>query len=320
MTRRRRFSSHLAAVFTRFLALKRATGRAYHSEESHLLRFDEFVRRHASAARLDRATMHAFLSSLKHLSARARDNVVGVVWPALEYARTHGGAVEVLPAKPARSPVWNRQRAPRILSDDELAALVSSSRSLPARRGRQPATYATLFGLLAATGLRIGEALALDVQDLDLANGVLHVRHGKFDKARDLPIRPSTAQALRRYLDDPARVVGTGPDAPVFVSNQRRRLSYPGALVAFRQACRSAPLDPSPRLHDLRHTFAVRRVLAWYATGDDVNAWLPALSAYLGHTSVEHTRLYLRANGLLLEQAALRFDALTRYLDRGVLR
>lgn len=320
MMRRRRFSSHLAAAFARFVALKRATGRAYRSEETFLLRFDEFVRAHAAAPPLGRDTMHTFLSSLKHLSGRARDNVLGVVWPALAYARVHGEAVDVPPARPSRTPAWNRRRAPTILSHDDLASLVSSARSLPACCGRQPSTYATLFGLMAATGMRIGEALALDVRDLDLANYVVNVRRGKFGKARDLPVRPSTVQALRCHLDDPARTVGCEPDVPVFVSNRRRRLSYPGAIVAFRQACRTAELKPLPRLHDLRHTFAVRRVLAWYTAGDDVNAWLPALSTYLGHTSVEHTRLYLRANGLLFEQAALRFDALAHDLDRGVLR
>lgn len=320
MTRRPRFSSHLAAAFSRFVALKRATGRAYGSEERLLRRFDEFVCTHATTPPLTRDAMHRFLSSLNHLSGRARDNFVDVVWSAVAYARAHGEAVEPAPARPSRTPAWNRQRAPRIFSEEELLALVSAARALPARCGRQPSTYATLFGLLAATGLRIGEALALDVHDLDLANGVLHVQRGKFDKARDLPIRTSTVEALRRHLHDPGRVVGSVPDVPVFVSSRRRRLSYLGALAAFGQACRAAALEPRPRLHDLRHTFAVHRVLAWYAAGDDVSAWLPALSTYLGHTSVEHTRLYLQANGLLLEQAARRFDALADHLDQGVRR
>jgi integrase len=320
MTRRRRFSSHLAAAFARFVALKRATGRAYRSEESHLLRFDEFVRKNAAGPPLGRDAMRAFLSSLNHLSGRARDNVLGVVWPALEYARAHGEAVDAPPSRPPRTGAWSRRRAPRILSHDDIASLLSSARALPARCGRQPSTYATLFGLLAVTGMRIGEALALDVHDLDLANGIVSIRHGKFGKARDLPLRSSTVQQLRCHLDDPARTVGRRPHVPVFVSNQRRRLGYAGAMVAFHQACRAARLEPLPRLHDLRHTFAVRRVIAWYAAGDDVNGWLPALSSYLGHTSVEHTRLYLRAHGMLFEQAARRFDALANRLDPDVLR
>lgn len=320
MTRHRRFSSHLAAAFTRFLALKRATGRAYRSEENYLLRFDGFVRAHAAAPPLRRDTMHAFLSSLNHLTGRVRDNFVGVVWQALEYARTHGEVVEALPARPAPAPLGSRLRAPRILSHDEIALLVSSARSLPVRRDQQPSTYGTLFGLLAVTGMRIGEALALDVGDVDLANGMVSVRRGKFGKPRELPVQTSTVLRLQRHVDDPARTVGRGPGIPFFVSSIRRRLGYASAMIAFHDACRLARFDSLTRLHDLRHTFAVQRVLAWYAAGDDVNAWLPALSTYLGHTSVEHTRIYLRSNGLLLEQAALRFDALADYLDRNVPR
>jgi integrase len=102
------------------------------------------------------------------------------------------------------------------------------------------------------------------------------------------------------------------------VSNRRRRLSYPGAAQAFRQSSHAADLEPLPRLHDLRHTFAVQRVVGWYAAGQDVNAWLPALSTYLGHVSIENTRLYLRANGLLFEEAAARFELRTCGLDLEV--
>jgi integrase len=318
MRRHRRFASHLAETFTGFLALKRATGRAYRGEENYLLRFDEFVRKHAAAPPLGRHTMRAFLASLEHLSGRVGDNFVGVVWQALEYARAHGAGVDALPARPSRSPPWSRCRAPRILSHAEIAALVSVARSRRVRRDRQATTYATLFGLLAVTGMRISEALALDVVDVDLAGGIVHVRHGKFGKARDLPVRPSTVLELQRHLNDPARTVGRGPDVPVFVSRVRRRLGYASAIREFHHACRRAGFGSLTRIHDLRHSFAVQRVLAWYAAGDDVNAWLPALSTYLGHISVEHTRLYLRSNGLLLEQAALRFDALTVELDRDV--
>jgi len=300
------------------VALKRATGALYHTEEAHLFRFDQYVRTHAAQPPLGRDAMHAFLASLAHLSARGRDNVLGVVWPALEYARCHGAAVAELPARPARVPCWTRTRAARILSNDEIRSLLAAARTLPARCGRQPSTYATLFGLLAVTGMRIGEALALDVQDLDLAGQVVFIRHGKFAKARDVALRPSTVEELRRHLHAPVRTIGRGPDLPVFVSSQRRRLGYAGAARAFHQACLAAHLEPLPRPHDLRHTFAVQRVLAWYAAGDDVNAWLPALSTYLGHASVENTRLYLRQNGLLLEQAALRFEGFAHGYESAV--
>lgn len=164
--------------------------------------------------------------------------------------------------------------------------------------------------------MRIGEARALDVGDIDLRQHLLTIRSGKFGKARVLALRSSTTEALRRYLHDARRSLDDGTATPVFVSSLGRRLSHPAALRAFRQACSAARIAaPPPRLHDLRHSFAVQCVIGWYADGRDVNAWLPALSTYLGHISVENTRLYLRANGLLLEQAAARFEAATTALD-----
>jgi integrase len=172
----------------------------------------------------------------------------------------------------------------------------------------RPATTATLLGLLYTTGLRIGEALALDVGDLDCGNRILTVRKGKFGKSRALPLRESTVEALARYVHHPLRPVGTDASAPLFVSCRRRRLSYPAVSTALCKACLAAGISkPLPRPHDFRHTFAVGRVEAWYTEGRDVNALLPTLSTYLGHVSVENTRLYLIANGTLLEQAAARF-------------
>jgi integrase len=165
--------------------------------------------------------------------------------------------------------------------------------------------------------MRIGEALALDVGDLDFRDRLLTVRRGKFGKTRILPLRPSTIAALDRYLRHPKRPMGIAASSPIFVSCRRRRLSHPAAAAclseAFLAAGIIAPRPPSP--HDLRHAFAVHRVAAWYAEGRDVNTLLPALSTYLGHVSVENTRIYLRENGLILEQAAARFEAHTTTLD-----
>jgi integrase len=175
---------------------------------------------------------------------------------------------------------------------------------------------ATLLGLLYTTGIRIGEALALDVGDLDRRDRILTVRKGKFGKSRVLPLRDSVVEALACYVGHPLRPVGTDAVAPIFISGRRRRLSYPAARSAIRTACIQAGIDdPQPRMHDFRHTFAVSRVARWYAQGRDVNALLPALSTYLGHVAVENTRLYLTANSALLEQAAQRFAHHTSALD-----
>ena len=164
--------------------------------------------------------------------------------------------------------------------------------------------------------MRIGEALALNIGDLDCRDRILTVRRGKFGKSRVLPLRDSTFEALLHYVNDPLRPVGRDASAPFFVSGRRRRLSHPTVQTAIQKACIAAGVPkPLPRPHDFRHTFAVNRVATWYAERRNVNALLPALSTYLGHVSVENTRLYLTANGALLEQAAARFAHKTSALD-----
>lgn len=314
MTQPRPLTSWLAPHFENFVALRQASGVGYVSQRKLLVRFDRYVGTHAPQPPLCSETLLGYLASLEQLSARARDNVVAVVWPALAHARRHGAHIEALlarPSKPAER-YW-RQRQPRILSVEEVASILQAAHRLAPGVGLRTAT---LFGLLYTTGIRIGEALALDVEDLDRQDQILTIRSGKFGKSRALPLRKSTAEALVRYMEHPLRAMDTEASDPIFVSPRRRRLSASAARSGIRRACLAAEIpEPLPRPHDLRHTFAVSRVLAWYEKGRDVNALLPALSTYLGHSCVEHTRLYLVANGALLEQASVRFAHHAKALD-----
>jgi integrase len=316
MTQTRLFTSWLRPHFERFVALKRASGLIYKSQRNLLLAFDRYVGQHFPEAPLLQEHLIQYVASLERLSPRGRDNVVGVVWPALTHAHRHGAFVEQPPARPARPSRYWRWRPPRIVSATEVGNILAAARQLPPERSLRPATTATLLGLLYTTGVRIGEALALDVGDLDRRDRILTVRKGKFGKSRALPLRESVAEALACYVDHPLRPVGTDEAAPIFISGRRRRLSYSAALAAARTACIQAGIaDSQPRMHDFRHTFAISRVARWQAQGRDVDALLPALSTYLGHVSVENTRLYLTANGVLLEQAAVRFADSTSALD-----
>lgn len=316
MTGLRAFTSWLAPYFERFVELRRASGASYISQRNLLLAFDHHVGRYAPEPPLLRETLIQYLASLDRLSPRGWDNVVGVVWPAVAYALRHDAAGDALPARPPSPSAYWRQRQPRIVSGKEAFRLLAAARELPPVNGLRPATTATLLGLLYTTGIRVGEALALDVGDLDCHDRILTVRLGKFGKSRALPLRESTVEALVSYLHHPLRRVSTQASAPIFVSSRRRRLSDPTVRPAIRQACFAAAISkPWPRPHDFRHTFAVSRVAAWYAEGRNVDALLPILSTYLGHVSVENTRLYLTANGILLEHAAARFALSTRALD-----
>jgi integrase/recombinase XerD len=314
--RPRTFTSWLALHFASFVALKRASGAGYESQERQLLAFDRYVARNSPEPPLLRQALVEYLTSHDHLSPRSRENLVGAVWPALAYAINHGAQVELLPARPPKPPRYWREKQPRILSISEVRSVLAAARQLPPVEGLRPATTATLIGLLYTTGLRIGEALALDISDFDLHERILTVRRGKFGKSRAIPLRESTGQALARYIGHPRRPLRRHAAAPIFVSCRRRRLSQPAAWKSVRTACQAAGLsEPLPRLHDFRHSFAVRLVTGWYSQGRDVNSLLPALSTYLGHISVENTRTYLVANGVLLQQAAKLFADRTKALD-----
>jgi integrase len=172
-----------------------------------------------------------------------------------------------------------------------------------------------LIGLLYATGLRIGEALNLTMRDIDLKRRVIEVREGKFRKSRYVPIACSTAKHLATYLSQRSRAgFPTTPTAPVFLTILGTRHGHPGFTTLYLELLRESGLrgpkgQPGPRIHDLRHTFAVNRLLAWYRQGANLAAKLPLLSTYMGHTTVSGTELYLHATAQLLESANQRFHA-----------
>lgn len=214
-------------------------------------------------------------------------------------------APELLPQRPRRA-------SPYLYSDAEIAALIAATSTLstPLRR----ATFATLLGLLAVTGIRVGEAIALDRGDVDLASDRLVVRYGKFGKTRELALHPTTAQALRRYQrlrDRSAPATGT---AALFVSLAGTRLRYCNVHHTFQRLVRLAGLTPRssscrPRIHDLRHSFAVRSMLDAYAAGQDGQTRLTLLSTWLGHVHPGSTYWYLSASPELMTVAAQRLDA-----------
>jgi integrase/recombinase XerD len=213
-------------------------------------------------------------------------------------------AAGLLPQRPHRA-------SPYLYSDEEIAALIAATSTLstPLRQ----ATFATLIGLLAVTGMRVGEVIAADRGDVDLTTGRLTVRFGKFGKARELALHPSTTEALRRYQrlrDRLAPVTGT---AALFVSLAGTRLIYCNVHHAFHRLVRLAGLTPRssscrPRIHDLRHSYAVRSMLDAYAAGEDGQARLTLLSTWLGHVHPASTYWYLSASPELMAIAGQRLE------------
>jgi integrase len=165
-----------------------------------------------------------------------------------------------------------------------------------------------LIGLLYCTGLRISEALNLTLGDIDAQRSTLHVAKGKFGKQRLVPMSPSTLMALSDYLTVRGRHAGTGSSSPLFISAYDKALIYCQAYDAFCRLCRHCGLGgkPLPRLHDLRHNYACRRLALWRQEGKDINALLPVLATAMGHVNIFHTQTYLHIEPSELHDAAAR--------------
>ncbi len=207
-------------------------------------------------------------------------------------------------------PHRQRWRKPFIYTPAEIQAMTGQARSIqPPLRA---ATYDTLIGLLASSGLRIGEAIKLDRSDVDWTGGVLLIRESKFGKSRLVPLHTSTIGALSDHARLRDELQPRPKESSFFVSGTRHRLSYAVVSQTFRKLVDNARVGtdaPSPpRLHDLRHTFAVRTLLSWYRSGEDVQARMPSLSTYLGHREPASTYWYLSAAPELLALAAARQD------------
>ncbi len=207
---------------------------------------------------------------------------------------------------------YRRERpTPYLYSQADIAALLAAAGTL--RPSQRAATYQTLFGLLAVTGMRVGEAIGLDRDDVDLEIALVTIRQTKFNKSRQLPLHPSTVTALCGYASQRDQLCNR-PKAPsFFVSTVGTRLIDTLVRSVFARLVGRVGLEPRsgsgrPRVHDLRHSFAVATLLDWYRDGVDVAARMPLLSAYLGHTSPASTYWYLQAAPELLGLAAQRLE------------
>ena len=203
--------------------------------------------------------------------------------------------------------------APYIYSRDEIKRLIAATAGRERCNLSSP-TCRTLLLLLYGTGLRISEALHLDLADVDLDAGILHIRESKFYKTRLVPTGADLTRILVHYRAERDPQFPATPDAPFLLTQRGQRLSRAGAENAFKQIRERAGVrrDKSaryqPRLHDVRHAFAVNRLISWYREGSDVQRLLPQLATYLGHVHIAATQHYLTMTPELLREASLRFE------------
>ena len=303
-----KFHSCLATQIQNFISLRQLSGTDYHSQAQMLGYFDRFlVEEKVSEPRVTPQITEDYQKTLSHLTPRSQSNRFSVVRQLCEYlSRTDplGHVPESLrriPSQPAHQPY--------IYSEAEIRALLANASRLPPPSALRPQTYRTLLGLLYSTGLRIGEALALNLKDFDSSESRLYIAAGKFKKARWVPLSPSTCQALHHYVQSRLPMTPHSLDAPLFLNQRGRRLHYATVHQTFRRLLPACTLPTRPHIHSLRHTFAVHRLLAWYRDGEDVNARLPWLATYMGHVDIRSTQVYLHPTAELLEQVSNRFHS-----------
>lgn len=227
------------------------------------------------------------------------------------FARFHAGfdrRTEIPPADLLARGATDHQ-APYLYSEHEIAALLQAARAM--RHSLRAATFESFIGLMAATGMRTGEAMGLDRDHVDLDRGLITVVGTKFGKSRLVPLHPSAAEQLERYRARRDQLCRSPLSEAFFLSGAGTRLNHTNASKASTRLLAAAGITarPKPRLYDLRHTFAVTTLATWYAQDLDVAHLLPTLSTYLGHISPATTYWYLHACPLLMTAAAERLES-----------
>lgn len=204
----------------------------------------------------------------------------------------------------------SRRGPVHLYTPQEIIALLEATRQLGPEGSWRPNLYRTLLGLLTCTGLRISEALALEDRDIDWQAGLLTVRCGKGGHARCLPLHASAIAALESYRQERQRTFAQPKSSAFFLSSWGRAPGYKHVSAVFRQLRKSLSWtqSPQPRVHDLRHTFAVRCLIQWHQNNQDVGQKILALTTYLGHRRLVHTYWYLSAIPQLLKITSQRFE------------
>lgn len=298
-----------------YLAERRRLGFELHHMGQALVRFARHVAASGHRGELTVEVMAAWARRAKggrgDRSTAAR--ALRLLRPFMRWLQQFEPATEV-PDEATFGPIPGRM-APHIFRDDEIEALLDAAGRLgPPLRST---VMRTLFGLISCTGLRISEAIGLADADVDLNAGVLTVRCSKFGKSRMVPLHPSAIAALRAYRRERTKYVPADPAGPFFISTRGcrlgRSLSDRQAHRVFDQLRRKLGWVPrgshgAARIHDLRHSFAVRRLLLWYEQGENVHRHMLALSTYMGHVKVSNTYWYLTGVPELLQLVGGRFE------------
>lgn len=298
------------------LELRTSLGLTIRNAQYALAQFDCYLARcFPDATTVTRAMVTGYLQSLPHLAPTALQDRLTHLRQFCRFLFQLDQDTYI-PGKDLAPPA-RLIRQPHIYTEGELKKLIEAALALPPTGSLRPHTYVTILSLLWATGIRIGEALRLNLEDFDAQRELLHIRQTKYSKSRLVPLTCSSALALGEYC---ARRTSSGydesPQASLFINKRSKRYSHSEIGHTFLDICRQLDLKTiqgrAPRLHDFRHTFATRYLIHVYHAEKDPRAALPLLATYLGHENITFTQTYLHPSFSLLEKAAERFCGYAR--------
>jgi integrase/recombinase XerD len=311
----------VAVLVEDYIAMRRGLGYRLGGQATYLRSFAGFLDRGGHHGPVPLTLSVDWAASTSSTDPRNRARRLGVVRDLLRHLAALDGATEVPP--PGLLGPTHHRAPPHVYSDSEITSLLQAAAALTPHRGLRPHCYVTLFSLLACTGLRISEALALSRDDVDLVHGVLTVRAGKNGRTRLVPLHPSALEPLGDYAArrDQCGSAPAGSDA-FFRTDRSDRLGYGAVSATFGRLRRQLGWTAqgrtrTPRIHDLRHRMVVRRLQLWHAQGADVDRKIAVLATYLGHVLVCDVYWYLTAVPELMTIVADRFEAFARRPQAG---
>lgn len=294
----------------RYIAERRVLGFGMRTAGTQLLAFGKYADKGMPGSPLTIELIVAWARTSRRSSALTWGRRLEVVRPFVSWLRQHDIRHEVPPSRYFGS--VHRRLPPHIYTEAEISEILREASQLAPRRGLRPKAVQALLGLLACTGMRVSEAIALRRMDVVLDDALLVVRETKFHKSRLVPVHPSAVRELRRYMALRDRLAPAYESDAFFVIDSGAKLTYTKVRTAF---CRlrirlgwNRLAGRRPRVHDLRHTFASRRLLRWHEERIDVDRRILDLSTYLGHAKASDTYWYLSGFPELMALAGRRFE------------
>ena len=301
----------VGAAVEDYLAMRRGLGYRMERQARSLRSFATWLDRCGHHGPIELATSVQWPAATAGADPRNPARRLSSVRGFLRYLSVLDGATDIPPVG-LLGPTTVRT-PPHIYTHAEIDALLSATAALAPVDGLRPHAYRTLFGLLACTGMRVGEALALHCADVDPTGAIVTVQAGKGGRTRLVPLHLSAVEPLRDYTTDRADRFGPPPPHAAFLrTDTRERIGYEGALSTFTRlrlelGWTAQGRARAPRVHDLRHTMVVHRITAWHAEGADLDAHLPSLATYLGHANIVDLYWYFSAVPELMDMVADRF-------------